>query len=250
MAAEVQRLVALGDSLAEGVGDPLPDGSHRGWVDVLANELADAHPGLVYANLAVRGSTVQRIRDVQLPVALALRPDLVVLAAGMNDLLRPSFDDVEFAHALDTLFGAPVRLGARVLAVSLPDLSRVLPIARPLRRRALRQREVLLDRAHARGALVLDLWTLPETWDLALWSADRTHPNARGHQLLAQRAAGLVGGAAAASTVEDAAGPLPRLGWFDAVWTVGVLAPWLLRRLVGRSSADGRVGKRPVLGPP
>ncbi|WKK71338.1 hypothetical protein Q0F99_18160 [Rathayibacter oskolensis] len=42
------RLVAIGDSFTEGVGDELPDGSARGWADIAAQGLGGcdgrAHP--------------------------------------------------------------------------------------------------------------------------------------------------------------------------------------------------------------
>jgi lysophospholipase L1-like esterase len=51
----VRSFVALGDSFTEGVGDPYPDGTFRGWADRFAAQLAAASPGLRYANLAIRG---------------------------------------------------------------------------------------------------------------------------------------------------------------------------------------------------
>lgn len=36
------RYVAIGDSFTEGVGDERPDGSVRGWADLVAQGLADA----------------------------------------------------------------------------------------------------------------------------------------------------------------------------------------------------------------
>jgi lysophospholipase L1-like esterase len=42
---------------------------------------------LLYANLAIRGRSTRQIRDEQLEPALALRPDLVTLFSGTNDLL-------------------------------------------------------------------------------------------------------------------------------------------------------------------
>jgi lysophospholipase L1-like esterase len=48
-------MVALGDSAVEGLWDPGPDGAYVGWADRLAGHLDAIHPGLLYANLAVRG---------------------------------------------------------------------------------------------------------------------------------------------------------------------------------------------------
>ncbi len=74
-----------------------PDGHHLGWADRVALGLARAElpdlPGPVeYANLAVRGKLLDQVIAEQLPVALAMRPDLVTFHAGPNDVLRPKAD--------------------------------------------------------------------------------------------------------------------------------------------------------------
>ncbi|MGH8777414.1 MAG: hypothetical protein ACRDWI_20515, partial [Jiangellaceae bacterium] len=64
----VHRFVALGDSTTVGLGDPLPDGTWRGWAALLAQALGCA-PG--YVNLARTGALVADVADEQLPAALA-----------------------------------------------------------------------------------------------------------------------------------------------------------------------------------
>src|SRR4051794_14677309 len=87
------RYVALGDSQTEGLNDLRPDGTPRGWADRLAERLAaTTSPDLRYANLAVRRVRARHVREVQLPRALELAPDLASVCVGMNDLLRHDFD--------------------------------------------------------------------------------------------------------------------------------------------------------------
>ena len=86
------RYVALGDSQTEGMNDGDEVRGYRGWADRLAEHLTAAQPQLRYANLAVRGRVTGEVRTEQLPAALSLRPDLVTVLAGLNDLLRPRFD--------------------------------------------------------------------------------------------------------------------------------------------------------------
>ena len=88
------RYVALGDSFTEGVGDPDPDRPNglRGWADRVAEVLATRTDDFGYANLAIRGRTLRPILAEQLEPALALRPDLVTIYAGGNDLIRPRCD--------------------------------------------------------------------------------------------------------------------------------------------------------------
>src|ERR1044071_7446411 len=104
------RYVALGDSTTEGIDDPRPDGTYRGWADRLAERLAPINPDLLYAKLAVRGRPLSHVRaeepgparlrgrrsaragGAQPGRALALEPDLATVVAGLNDLLRRRYD--------------------------------------------------------------------------------------------------------------------------------------------------------------
>ena len=63
MATAFERYVALGDSSTEGLDDPDGAGGFRGWADRLAEHVAAAHPGLCYANLAVRGRSAGEIAE-------------------------------------------------------------------------------------------------------------------------------------------------------------------------------------------
>ena len=88
-----RRYVAMGDSLTEGLVDPYPDGSPRGWADRFAGHLAAAAgEPLQYANLAIRGQLLRPIIAEQLDAAVALKPDLVTISAGGNDVIRPGTD--------------------------------------------------------------------------------------------------------------------------------------------------------------
>ncbi len=99
------RYVAMGDSFTEGIGDPEPSspGSYRGWADRVAEELGRTQPDFAYANLAVRGRLLQQIVDRQLAPCLALKPDLVTLSAGGNDLIRPGGDPDALAEQMRRL---------------------------------------------------------------------------------------------------------------------------------------------------
>ena len=81
---------AIGDSFTEGMGDERPDGAPRGWADLVAAALAHAAGEPIgYANLAIRGRLLAPILDDQLPAAMALRPQLLSINGGGNDILRP-----------------------------------------------------------------------------------------------------------------------------------------------------------------
>ncbi|EFH30765.1 predicted protein, partial [Streptomyces pristinaespiralis ATCC 25486] len=129
---EAPRYVALGDSQTEGLGDGDDTMGLRGWADRLAEHLAQHHPGTRYANLAVRGRLARHVRTEQLAPALALRPDLATVVAGVNDLLRPRFDADEVGAHLEAVFAALTAQGARVATVTFPDVTLITPLARPL----------------------------------------------------------------------------------------------------------------------
>src|SRR3954470_6869538 len=86
--ATFHRYVAIGDSTTEGLEDPDPRGGYRGWADRLAQHIADAQDEpLEYANLAIRGWRMHEILTSQLDDALAMRPDLLSVFGGMNDVI-------------------------------------------------------------------------------------------------------------------------------------------------------------------
>ena len=115
-----RRFVALGDSTTEGLMDPLPDGSgFRGWADRLAEILAAIEPDLRYANLAVRGKLARQVRETQLEPALALKPDLVSLLAGLNDMLRRNVDVAGVVAEIDGMVSRLREAGADVILFTL-----------------------------------------------------------------------------------------------------------------------------------
>ena len=82
-----RRYVALGDSFTEGIGDPHPGSPNGvcGWADRLAARLARADPEFRYANLAVRGRTMNDILTGQVQAAMLAEPDLVTIYAAVAD---------------------------------------------------------------------------------------------------------------------------------------------------------------------
>src|SRR6195952_4806347 len=84
-----RSFVAMGDSFTEGMNDAYPDGSYRGWADLVAARLAvDAGPDFGYANLAIRGRALDQIVAEQLEATVAMKPDLASVAAGGNEVRR------------------------------------------------------------------------------------------------------------------------------------------------------------------
>jgi len=244
------RYVALGDSQTEGLCDG--DEPYRGWADRLAEHLAAASPGLQYANLAVRGKLAAQVRAEQLEPALALKPDLATVVAGMNDMLRPKFDAGQVVAELEAMFAALRTAGATVATVTYPNIARIVPITRPLLPRVLALNEQITAAAARHGVIVFDTFRHPVTTDIRLWHTDRLHANPLGHERIA---AGMAHTLGLPGSSPSWAEPLPavrRPGRLQSTaaelrWLATFLGPWVGRRLRGRSSGDGRTAKRPEL---
>jgi lysophospholipase L1-like esterase len=251
MAKRFTRFVAMGDSTVEGLDDPDGEGGYRGWADRLAARIAREQGSLLYANLGVRGRTTRQIREEQLAPALAMRPDLVTLVSGTNDLLRPKFDSAGVAGDVEVMQRALIEIGATVVTFTLPDLREVMPFARLMGVRTEALNEALREVSARTGAIVLDLAREPVASDPRLWSGDRLHANSIGHARIADGFAYALG----LHTDRSWADPFPPARpatlrekiAAEGAWVGQWLMPWMWRHLRGTSSGDGRVAKRPVM---
>ncbi|GAA3196213.1 MULTISPECIES: SGNH/GDSL hydrolase family protein [Streptomyces] len=245
-------LVAVGDSFTEGMSDLLPDGTYRGWADLLAARMAATAPDFRYANLAVRGKLIRQIVDEQVDVAAAMRPDVVTLVGGLNDTLRPKCD---MGLVRDLLTEAVERLaphcGQLVLMRSPGRRGPVLERFRPRMEALFACVDELAER---HGALVVDLYGAPALADPRLWDVDRLHLTAEGHRRVAEAVWQALG-----YPPEDPEWHVPLEATLPPRWVARRVAdarfarqhllPWIGRRLTGRSSGDGLPPKRPELLP-
>lgn len=257
-AAVIGSYIALGDSFTEGLDDPYPqrDGQRgtafRGWADRLAELLAAQDPGFRYANLAVRGKLLDQVVREQVPAAIAAGAGLVTLCAGGNDVMRSGADPDAMAV---TMLDAVQRLratGADVVLFTGVD-PRNVPLLRRVGPRVAAFNKHLRMIAGAQGCRLVDMWAMDTLYDWRAWSEDRLHLSAAGHRRVALHVAELLG----VDTDGDWREPWPpaeptgwtQRRWADAVWVRRHLAPWIGRRLRGRSSGDGLAPKRPELTP-
>ncbi|WP_314245855.1 SGNH/GDSL hydrolase family protein [Streptomyces kutzneri] len=252
---EYLRYVALGDSQTEGLGDGDDTVGLRGFADRFAEHLAAVNPGLQYANLAVRGRLAGQVRAEQLGPALALRPDLATVVAGVNDILRPRFDAAEVAGHLEEMFASLTAAGARVATVTFPDLSVLVPLARPVAPRIADLNDRIRAAAARHGVTVAETARPAAVTDPRMWTTDRLHASPVGHERIAAALAHAVGLPGSDDTWTHPLPPPPAAPGGSTVaaelrWAAAFLGPWLGRRLRGRSSGDGRTAKRPALLPP
>lgn len=246
------RYVAIGDSSTEGLDDPDGAGGFRGWANRLAERIAAAQGELLYANLAVRGRSTRQIRETQLDPALAMRPDLVTLFSGTNDVVRRGFDPARVAGDIREMHRALIGQGATLLTFTLPDLAPVMPAARWIAPRVEQLNQILREVSAESGARLVDLATHPVATDPRLWSDDRLHANSLGHERIAAALAEALGLPDTDSSWSEPLPALPPPGLTvrlasELRWARRHFMPWVWRHLHGRSSGDGRQPKRPRL---
>ncbi|MFJ6137547.1 SGNH/GDSL hydrolase family protein [Kitasatospora sp. NPDC092286] len=248
--------VAVGDSFTEGMCDDLlPDGHYRGWADRVAARLAAERPAeeFRYANLAVRGKLIGQIHDEQLAPATAMRADLVTLAGGLNDVLRPRCDIDRIEDLLGRSATALRATGATVVLFTSTDPTRRMAGSARLLPAILRMKAFVHELGQDRGIAVVDLFAAPCFDDRRLWAEDRLHLSPEGHRRVAEGVLEALGRPAAF----DWRAPLPAAAppgrteklAADARWLRTHVGPWIGRRLTGRSSGDGRPPKRAELLP-
>ena len=155
------RYVALGDSTVEGVGATR---AKFNYVSRLHERLRAVYPAARVTNLGVGGATSADVLRRQVERAIELRPHLVTLSIGPNDITT-QVGVAEYERNIDTILGRLRDETTAVVVVNLiPDLG-VTPRFRKHRARdALARRNVSFNEAlerlgHTYGAEVVDLYT-------------------------------------------------------------------------------------------
>lgn len=243
------RYVAIGDSFTEGLGDTRPDGTERGWADLvaagLAASLATSGEPVEYANLAIRGRLLAPIVHDQLEQALALdpKPTLISFNGGGNDMLRRGVTIARLVELTEQALRRTAEAGVPTLILSGPDPSDHIPFGSTFRRRGEELTEAvaaILPRYD--HVTFVDCFRDHELRRRDYWSTDRLHLNDNGHR----RVAGLVLsglGHETAAHVLDPSTPEPFRLAAEARYYGRHVLPWINRRLRGRSSGDNRTAK-------
>ncbi|MEA2669559.1 MAG: acyl-CoA thioesterase [Chloroflexota bacterium] len=194
------RYVALGDSYTIGTG---LEHESQNFPSLLAKKLTE-ESGIEVAlvNLGVNGYTTTDLIREELPVALRLRPELVTVLIGANDVVQGS-DEATYRSRLSAIYDALASMGLaakRVLALSIPDFSE-LPGAAPfgsageLRSRIGAFNDVAQSEAASRGFRYVDIAALSrEGGDSSDWvAADGLHPGSPQHRAIADQLWTLLG---------------------------------------------------------
>ncbi len=192
------RFVALGDSYT--IGTATASSAER-WPDQLVARIGrDGGRVRLVANLAVNGFTSRDVIEVELPAVEALRPELVSLLIGVNDVVQDVPGDAyetNVAAILDEL----LRLvgASRIVTVSTPDYT-VTPqggaYGDPERQSAAIRRfnTIFEEAATSRDVVFVDIHdlSLGAATDRSLVAADGLHPSGAQYRLWVDRIAPVV----------------------------------------------------------
>ena len=198
-----KKIVALGDSLVYGYGDP--DGG--GWVERLRRDWMKLdNAGPVMYNLGIRGDgvlSVARRLEQEFRTRGELRnrvPDVIVLSVGVNDsacLGRPdgrNYTNFEqFQQQLAALLDQAQQL-CPVFFVGMPPVNEAkMPFSEVFyysHQQQYRYKEATRLACAERGVPYLDIFSAwlaqGDSWCKARLYADGLHPNALGYQTLLQ----------------------------------------------------------------
>lgn len=237
------RYVAVGDSFTEGIGDDRPDGSIRGWADLVAEQLAQ-HGEVDYANLAIRGRLMGPIIAEQLEPALALKPTLLTFNGGGNDVMRPKVDLDQLRAETEQVIVRCRDEGVRLVLLSGANPSRGLPMGRRIDERGRQLTAVVAGLTASYGVTFVDNFGDAELSRPGYWSPDRLHMGPAGHRRVAARVLTALDYPAPAGWLEPLAEPdrAPSRAENAAFYWQHV-RPWVMRRLRKQSSGDGRGAK-------
>ncbi|MEI6039003.1 MAG: GDSL-type esterase/lipase family protein [Actinomycetes bacterium] len=180
----------IGDSAAYGTGDFDEAGAPRGWAYYLKENFREE---VNYFNFSRPGAKSSEVRNVQLPMAMEVEPDICAVIVGGNDLLRNGFDPDELHKNLTSTCADLLLRGSEILMVQLHDPGQLLRIPRLLKR-VLRRRVDSVNAVYEKVASELDVILIrtreiPDVHDLRNWHIDRMHPGPFGHQILAREMA-------------------------------------------------------------
>lgn len=185
--ARWRRYAVVGDSIAQGVGDPSPGYLPTGWADRVVTALRTAEPELRYLNTGRMGATTAQVVEHQLPRVLEFEPDLVHIICGGNDMFLPEPDLDALRANLDALFAPLASTGAQLCTFTVADVWEIERMAAmaPVRARMAELNAIIRDVAAGYDALLVDFWAHPLRLRPELMSSDLIHFTTSGHAVVA-----------------------------------------------------------------
>ncbi|GBF82665.1 GDSL-type esterase/lipase family protein [Aphanothece sacrum] len=197
------KVVAIGDSLVYGYGDPVGGG----WVEGLRRQwMGDYQSGHVLYNLGIRGDRVAQVSQ-RLAGEFRYRgelrnrvPDLIILSVGVNDSARLRQPDgrlftefEQFSQQISDLLDQAQKLCPVLFVGMVPVDEDKMPFLNCFYFNHFdqyRYKEAVKTACEARQIPYLDIFDLwlgqPATWRRSRLSDDGLHPNVLGYETLRQ----------------------------------------------------------------
>jgi lysophospholipase L1-like esterase len=217
-------VVALGDSITNGVGEPALGVPSQSWAQWLAEALE-----LPFTKLAADGALTADVLRDQVP-RLRGPYDVGCVYAGVNDVRGPSFDAADYERDLRAVASAVAGASERLVLCTLPaDLGRPRAAPKPSAASA-----IVRAVAGELGAVLVPLDDLGGPPRLL---PDEVHPTALGQVEIADRAARALGAPRLPSSLVEVHGSRRARVRF-AVRRAVLVAAELRRRAVQRVHRD------------
>ena len=181
--------VAIGDSTVEGVGASDPSRSYPALVfEKIKHEKKRAY----FYNLGKSGARIKDVVELQLAKAVELKPDLITISVGANDLRHRTklrHFEKDFLELIKTL---SEKTKAKIIISNIPDLS-VVPSIPILVKHLLRFvtgrfNRIIKEYAEQFKCILVDLYTGSKIYgrkSTGLISEDGLHPSDEGYALWA-----------------------------------------------------------------
>ncbi len=233
--------------------DEVVDGNYRGWADRVADEMAKHSENFTYANLAIRGKLLHQVVNDQVPEAVKFitgKDTLISFHAGANDALRPGYDAAKTIAQYQSAVRELSKSGATMLLFTvLEDTGNKGRGSEVWKKRFSEFNHAIREVAAEVGAIITDANDLDFFKDNRFLAFDRLHLNAEGHWRVAQGVLEVLNYPSdpAWKVPLPPAKPTP---WLKrritgVLWFFVFALPWIIRRIQGKSSGDGRIAKYP-----
>ena len=185
MAARGERYLALGDSFTIGTGTT----TDRSFPAGLVARWRAAGREVALTNPAANGYATDELIERELPLARQLRPTLVTVLAGANDIVRGSSEE-RYRDQLRRIYAGLAEAGVpatAIYALPQPDWSRSPAAAafgapRDLLRAIERFNAIAAEEVERAGGAYIDLFPLMRSQaERGLVAPDGLHPSAQAH---------------------------------------------------------------------
>jgi acyl-CoA thioesterase I len=179
-------IVALGDSTIEGIGATEPG---KAFAPIVYEAVKSHKKNAKFFNFGAAGAKVQDVVNFQLADALRLKPDLILLSIGANDVIKPvkTFQfDRNYKNLISSL---SQNTKALIVVNNIPDFSIAPAVPRPvlpwfnlITRKLNRSIQKYTQEA---GGILIDLYSQSKIFKgyRELISDDGFHPSDLGYAL-------------------------------------------------------------------